>query len=68
MSGAPCVLASPCSAKLHFKPFINTRLSQQRLHSVYQTLLFALYLWLLLKTALHELPPWCPARPWLAGV
>lgn len=49
MSRAQCVLASPFSAKLHFKPFINTGLSQERLDSVYQTVLFTLYLWLLLK-------------------
>lgn len=68
MSRAPCVLTSPFSAKLHFKPFINTRLSQECLDSVYQTVLFSLYLWLLLKTGLHEVPPSSPAQHWLVGV
>ncbi|XP_063006428.1 chordin-like protein 2 [Melospiza melodia melodia] len=35
----------------------KNRLSQERLDSVYQTVLFALYLWLLLETAVHELLP-----------
>lgn len=51
MSRARCVLTSPFAAKLHFKPFINTGLSRERLDFVYQTLLFTLYLWPLLKLA-----------------
>lgn len=51
MSRAQCVLTSPCAAKLHFKPFINTGLSQERLDFVYQTVVFTLYLWRLLKLA-----------------